>query len=140
VDCIDSGQWATQILTQVPKRAHFLLVLTPGCLERCADENDWVRREYLSAVQHGRNIVPVREESVDLTLLRTSCPTAIISIFDWQIADVRHGSFENDIETLVERYIPPHKAPAESGPPPASMPLPDISRILKYAPAELIGA
>jgi hypothetical protein len=29
VDCIDAGQWATQILTQVPKRAHFLLLPTP---------------------------------------------------------------------------------------------------------------
>jgi hypothetical protein len=65
VDCIDTGEWAKQILTEVPKRAHFLLLLTPGALDRCVDENDWMRREFLLARERRRNIVPVREESVD---------------------------------------------------------------------------
>lgn len=63
VDTVEAGPWEEQILTQVPKRAHFLLLLTPGALDRCADTNDWVRREFLTAVASGRNIVPVREES-----------------------------------------------------------------------------
>ncbi len=74
VDCIDAGKWAKQILTEVPKRAHFLLLLTPGALDRCADETDWVRRELLLARERGRNIVPVREESVDPAAMRGGRP------------------------------------------------------------------
>jgi hypothetical protein len=74
VDCIDAGEWAEQILTQVPKRAHFLLLLTPGALDRCADENDWVPREFLLALERGRNIVPVREESMDMAAMRAAAP------------------------------------------------------------------
>ena len=36
VDSLDAGKWETQILTQVPLRSHFLLLLTPGSLDRCA--------------------------------------------------------------------------------------------------------
>src|SRR5712692_11152128 len=63
VDSIDAGKWEEQILTQVPARAHFLLLLTPGALDHCGDQNDWVRREFELAVQSKRNVVPVREES-----------------------------------------------------------------------------
>ena len=84
-DCIDAGEWARQILTQVPKRAHFLLLLTPGALDRCADENDWVRRELSSgAGASSRNIVPVREESVDTDAMRAAAPEAVKAIFDLQ--------------------------------------------------------
>jgi tetratricopeptide (TPR) repeat protein len=112
VDDIDAGKWADQILTQVPLRAHFLLVLTPGALDRCADENDWVRQEFELAVKSGRNIVPVREESVDLGNLEKACPGSMKVLFDLQIVTVQHQAFERDVEVLIERYIPPHKAPA----------------------------
>ena len=47
-------------------------------------------------------------------------------------------SFEGDIERLIQRFIPPHKAPAFDEPraPPFRA---DIARIDRYAPAELIG-
>ena len=61
VRSLDAGQWALQILSEVPNKAHFLLLLTPGSLDRCENEDDWVRREFMLAVQHSRNIVPVRE-------------------------------------------------------------------------------
>ena len=138
VDCIDAGEWAKQILTEVPKRAHFLLLLTPGALDRCTDETDWVRRELLLALERRRNIVPVREESVDQAAMRAAAPEAVKAIFDLQIHTIQHGSFENDIETLTTRYIPPNKAPKE-GISKSTTFQADISRIIKYAPEELIG-
>ncbi len=112
VESIDGGGWAEQILTQVPLQSHFLLLLTPGALSRCADPNDWVRREYELAVRHRRNVVPVRSDSTDIDAARAECPDGMQSVFAWQIATVSHGSFNQDIATLIDRYIPPHKAPA----------------------------
>jgi tetratricopeptide (TPR) repeat protein len=113
VDSIDAGKWAEQIRKQVPERAHFLLLLTPGALDRCADRNDWVRQEFELAVKSKRNIVPVREESIDLAELREICPDSMKGVFAYQIATVQSTGFERDVETLIERYIPPHRAPAE---------------------------
>jgi tetratricopeptide (TPR) repeat protein len=138
VDSIDAGKWAEQIRKQVPERSHFLLLLTPGALDRCEDQNDWVRREFELAVASKRNIVPVREESVDLAKLRESCPESMKGLFIYQIATVQSAGFERDVETLIRRYIAPHMAPALSQQRPSEFHA-DISRIIKYAPEELIG-
>jgi hypothetical protein len=138
VDSIDAGKWAEQIRKQVPERSHFLLLLTPGALDRCVDQDDWVRREFELAVDSKRNIVPVREESVDLAELRENCAESMKGLFSYQIATIQSAGFERDVETLIERYIAPHMAPAPSQLRSSEF-LADISRIIKYAPAELIG-
>lgn len=138
VDCVDAGLWEQQIISEVPKRAHYLLVLTPSALDRCTDPKDWVRREFLDAVKYGRNIVPIREESVNLNQMRDACDPSMKPVFAYQIADLRHGSFTSDLDTLVTRFIPPHMTPSDRKTA-ADAPLIDISRIDKYAPAELIG-
>jgi len=138
VDCLEAGQWKDQILTQVSKRTHFLLLLTPGALDLCADEGDWVRREFHLAQQHHRNIVPVREESVDIAEMRGSADKSMQPVFGYQIAAVQHSTFASDIKTLVSCFIHPHNAPAESTSSTTAFKA-DISRIIKYAPADLIG-
>lgn len=86
VDSIDAGKWEAQIFDNVPQRAHFLLVLTPGALDRCGEESDWLRREFLLAHKHRRNIVPVAEESVDISAMRKAADGAMQALFDYQIA------------------------------------------------------
>ena len=54
VDDISEGYWAKQILAQVPKRAHFLLLITPGALDGCSNPEDWIRREFELARDHSR--------------------------------------------------------------------------------------
>ncbi len=141
VDCIDAGKWAEQILTQVPRRAHFLLLLTPGALDRCAQEDDWVRNEFLNAVETGRNIVPVREESVDIAQLRNGCVECMHPLFEYQIATIQNGNFEADVTRLKERYVSPEKAPKDPGsdrPEKGSISV-DISRAQKFVRELLIG-
>jgi hypothetical protein len=58
-DGIASGNFETVILENIRARAHFLVLLTPTALERCADPNDWMRREIEAALDSQRNIVPV---------------------------------------------------------------------------------
>lgn len=115
VDCIASGKWEQQILTQVSSRAHFVLVLSQNALDRCAEANDWLRREYELAVRCTRNIVPIWDGSVDVAHAREACPECMKGLFDLQIAGVRHESFEADIDTLVNRYIPADTTPLEEG-------------------------
>nr|VFJ67960.1 MAG: Tetratricopeptide (TPR) repeat [Candidatus Kentron sp. FM]VFJ68758.1 MAG: Tetratricopeptide (TPR) repeat [Candidatus Kentron sp. FM]VFK17523.1 MAG: Tetratricopeptide (TPR) repeat [Candidatus Kentron sp. FM] len=130
VDAMAPGHWAEQLNREVPVRAHFLLLLTPGALDNCADENDWVRQEYQLAVLHGRNIVPVRSEDFDLKAERARCPAAMVGLFERQVATVSHAGFEHDVAELIRRYLPRHQAPSNapgaerSGPPGASAPTP----------------
>lgn len=55
-----SGQFDENLFIAIEESANFILVLTNGTLERCANEDDWVRREFLKAMKLNKNIIPVR--------------------------------------------------------------------------------
>ena len=56
---LGSGRFEPELLENIAARAHFLLVLTPGALDRIAQPGDWLRREVEHAISLGRNIVPL---------------------------------------------------------------------------------
>ncbi|HEY0379856.1 MAG TPA: TIR domain-containing protein [Pyrinomonadaceae bacterium] len=115
VDRVNAGEWGEQILKEVESRAHFILVLTPGALDGCESAEDWVRREFAHALQHGRNIVPILEDSVDLAELRRECRPPMSRLFAFQVAQVRHDSYNAGIQNLIDRFIPATKAPRSPG-------------------------
>ena len=54
-----SGQFNEKLYREIEDGANFLLVLPPKSLERCKNENDWVRLEIEHAIKEDKNIVPV---------------------------------------------------------------------------------
>jgi len=62
---IASGDFERVIIENIKSRAHFLVLLTPSALERCAEPGDWFRREIEEAIACRRNIVPMMLESFD---------------------------------------------------------------------------
>jgi len=54
-----SGSYESVILDNIRTRAHFLVLLTPTALERCADPKDLFRREIVTALKARRNVVPI---------------------------------------------------------------------------------
>ena len=58
-ESIDSGDFEQVIVGNIKARAHFLVLLTPSALERCADPDDWLRREIETAMEEKRNIIPL---------------------------------------------------------------------------------
>jgi len=59
VDSIDAGQWERVIMGQIAARAHFLLILIPGTLDRCIEPDDMLRKEIERAMELERNIILV---------------------------------------------------------------------------------
>jgi len=46
----------------IAKTPNFILVLTPGALDRCRNEGDWLRREIATALRTRRTIIPVSDK------------------------------------------------------------------------------
>lgn len=59
LDELTSGTFDDKILDAIESTPAFILVLTPGALDRCVDEGDWLTKEINTAVETGRNIIPV---------------------------------------------------------------------------------
>lgn len=59
------GDFARTIVENIKARAHFLVLLTPAALERCDQPADWLRREIETALESGRNVVPLALDGFD---------------------------------------------------------------------------
>lgn len=59
VESLRSGDFNTKLYSVIEECTDFILILSPGSLDRCQSEDDWVRREVEYALQRGKNIVPV---------------------------------------------------------------------------------
>jgi hypothetical protein len=58
VDSLDQGKFDTRLLDTIADTPAFVVLLSEGSLDRCKDEDDWLRREVRHALQTRRNIVP----------------------------------------------------------------------------------
>lgn len=59
VETLRSGEFNTAIYEKIDECTDFLLILPPRALERCSDQNDWVRLEIERAIEKNKNIIPV---------------------------------------------------------------------------------
>ena len=108
VDKIGSGQFPEQIKQAITECKDFLLVLSPGTLDRCVDEEDWVRREIVLAQEMNKNIVGVGlpgfimpdEDALPAPLKSL----ATRQVFLWT-HEYRAASFEKIAENLVSTKL-----------------------------------
>jgi tetratricopeptide (TPR) repeat protein len=104
---IHSGDFEQVILGNIKARAHFLVVLTPSALERCAEPNDWLRREIETALAEKRNIVPLFLEgfnfgSPSITQYLTD---KIAMIKNYNGLNIPADYFDEAMQRLRQRYL-----------------------------------
>ena len=59
IEQLNSGTFNTKLLEVIDGCKDFILILPPHALDRCNDENDWVRKEVEHAIKGGKNIIPI---------------------------------------------------------------------------------
>lgn len=59
VEELKAGHFDEALLRNIESSASFILVLSPGCLDRCQNEEDWLRLEIAHALRLNKKIVPV---------------------------------------------------------------------------------
>src|SRR4029453_6065772 len=77
IESLRAGQFDTVILREVASRPYFVLVLTPGTLDRCTAADDWLRREIEQALKTERVIVPVYTPNFDFADFDQYLPTPV---------------------------------------------------------------
>lgn len=59
MESLCSGKFNEQLFEVIDNCKDFVVVLPPNALDRCVNEDDWVRLEVCRAMSQKKNIVPV---------------------------------------------------------------------------------
>ena len=112
IESIDMGQFDTIILNQIAARPYFLLILTPGTLDRCVESGDWLLREIEHAMKLKRNIIPIVTNNFNFDdakkflsdPMKTELPR-------WNAVNVPYDYFEEGMNRLRTRFLKPIDLP-----------------------------
>jgi tetratricopeptide (TPR) repeat protein len=105
VENINNGTFENIILNQIAARAHFLVILTPGTLERCAEPGDWLRREIEFAMDLKRNIIPVMVDDFDFNASLPFLTGKLVHLQSYNGLRLRYEFFDDSMRKLRNHFL-----------------------------------
>jgi hypothetical protein len=92
VDELGQGRFDERLLGIIESTPSLILILSPGSLERCANEADWLAREVTHAFERGKTIIPVVVDGFAFPDSKTlaSLPPAIAGLSNYQAVSYEH--------------------------------------------------
>ena len=110
-----TGQFNKQIESVIADAhvKYFLLLLTEGAMDRCKNEDDWVRKEIELACEHKKKIIVITLKDVK-NIIPADFPDEFKKKFQWletteraQIS--REKTFNGTLQDMVRQYMPEFK-------------------------------
>jgi tetratricopeptide (TPR) repeat protein len=104
---IGSGAFERITLENVCARAHFLLLLTPGALDRCSRKGDWLLKEIVAAIRSKRNVIPlfIDNFSFDKLTADSMVPKTLLTLSRYNGLDVSARYLDASIERLDQQFL-----------------------------------
>lgn len=65
VEALRSGAFNTKLYSVIEECTDFIVVLSPNALDRCVNEDDWVRKEIEHALEKKKNVIPILLRNFD---------------------------------------------------------------------------
>ena len=109
-DELKDGVFDQRIIDAISSSPVFLLILSRGALDRCVNENDWVRQEILYAAKCGCHIVPVTIVDDNFEGLLPSLPEELRrAVGQHQFSELQMKTlFKASMEQLIHDRIAPY--------------------------------
>lgn len=104
VDDLKSGKFDAALYREIEKAANVIIILTPGCLERCKNEDDWLRQEIRHAIKCKRNIIPIFARGFEMPSPET-LPSDIAELVGFHGPTPAPEMFEESIDKLVSKFL-----------------------------------
>ena len=103
VESLRSGNFNEQLFNVIDNCSDFVLVLPPNALDRCVNEDDWVRLEVCRAMAHNKNIIPVMLNGFTWP---SSMPQGMEELCNYQALTASSIEyFDLALQRLQERYL-----------------------------------
>lgn len=105
-ESLSFGSFADSIKENLKNSRNFILILTPGALDRCVSPEDWVRQEIAIALDFYKSgqikrLIPIFTNGV--SSFPADLPDDIRSISEQNAVELNHKDFEVNFSRLLER-------------------------------------
>lgn len=95
---LEAGKFDEQLKRQLIGAENFILVLSPEALDRCVNDDDWVRAEITIAIENNLNIIVLQDDEF---VYPPKLPKAIQSITKYQAITYNITSLTARLENLI---------------------------------------
>lgn len=107
VESLRGGKFNEQLFQVIDKCTDMVLVLPKDALDRCADKDDWVRKEVMYAMLKQKNIVPVMLNDFDWP---NPMPSGMEDLKDYQAVTASdRNTFDLAMQRLASYLKAPHR-------------------------------
>ena len=102
---LNSGKFNTKLIGVIEQCQDFILVLPPDALDRCADEDDWLRQEVECALKHKKNIIPIMLRGFEWPSV-DALPESLRDLPNYNgISASDHNVFVENVERLKRNFL-----------------------------------
>src|SRR3954453_14414395 len=105
---LSAGPFDAALKASIEKADNFIVLLTPGCLDRCADEKDWFRQEITVALNSKRNIAPLKTEDFQFPPVK-DLPKAAALLTRHHCVTYVHEHSDASLDKLCALLRPPRR-------------------------------
>ena len=107
-DELKDGVFDKRIMDAIDSSPIFMFLLTPNSLERCLNDDDWVRKEIEYAVDNHKHFIPINPDCTFTSLPAGLSTKVMAGLGQHQFSDVMFGQlFKASINELVADRIRP---------------------------------
>jgi hypothetical protein len=103
VEELKSGPFNTALFDEIDSATDVVVVLSPGSLDRCHEENDWFRLEIAYAIQKGKNVIPVMIRGFQWP--SNPLPKDIAALPNYHGIEPSHVLFKESMEKLASLLL-----------------------------------
>ncbi len=102
IESLSSGKFNTKLYEVIDLCKDVIVILPPGGLDRCADDEDWLRYEISYAIEKGKNLIPVFMNGFQWP---ENMPDNIIELKNYNGVNVTFDFFDGFIRKLQKNLV-----------------------------------
>lgn len=107
-DELKDGKFDKRIMEAIDSAPIFISILSPNCLERCVNADDWVRQEIEYAFEREKHIIPVNPDRLFDGFPETTPARLRQALGQHQFSEIMMGMlYKSSMDKMVEDRIVP---------------------------------
>jgi len=104
IETLKSGKFDEELYYKIEKSKDVIIILTPGCLDRCINADDWFRQEIKHAIKCDKNIIPVMARGFQIPI-KQELPEDISELCRFNGITPDNTLFENSMDRLASKFL-----------------------------------